>query len=82
MKQMARMNEAVGMKNHVTMDGGGKRIVRSFIRREFWKSIGLFYQQLPLGRKDTSFGGEYQKIFGKKSPIKLQGYICGNNDSI
>ena len=32
-KQMAKMNEAVGMKNRVTMGGGGKRIVCTFRRQ-------------------------------------------------
>ena len=31
--QMAKMNEAVGMKNDFTMDGGGKRVVRPFNRK-------------------------------------------------
>ena len=29
-KQMSKMNEAVGMKNFLPMGGGGKRIVRLF----------------------------------------------------
>ena len=31
-KQIAKMNEAVGMKNHFTMDGGGNRLVRDIIQ--------------------------------------------------
>ena len=32
MKQMAKLNEAVGMKNRLKIGGGGKRIVRPFRR--------------------------------------------------
>ena len=39
-KLTAKINEAVGMKNHVTPDGGGDRIVRPFKRQELWKCIG------------------------------------------
>ena len=42
MKQMAKINEAVGMKNRVAVDGGGKRLVRPFKRQEFCKFIGLY----------------------------------------
>ena len=31
---MTKMNEAVGMKNHVMVDGGGKRIVLHFRMQE------------------------------------------------
>ena len=41
MKQMAKINEAVGMKNRVAVDGGGKRLVRPFKRQDFCKFIGL-----------------------------------------
>ena len=37
MKQIAKMNEAVGMKNRFTMDGGGKWLVRPFKSQELWK---------------------------------------------
>ena len=37
---MGEINEAVGMKNRVTVGGGGKRIVCTFRRKEFWKCIG------------------------------------------
>ena len=32
-KQMIKIYEAVGMKNHFTMDGRGKRLVCSFISK-------------------------------------------------
>ena len=39
-KQKEKINEAVGMKNDFTMDGGGKGLVCTFKRQEFWKCIG------------------------------------------
>ena len=39
-KQMEKMNEAVGMKNCFTMDEVGKRSVCPFRRQECWKCIG------------------------------------------
>ena len=35
-----KINEVVGMKNRLTMGGGGKRIFRPFRRQEFFKCIG------------------------------------------
>ena len=34
-----KMNEAVVINNRYTMDGGGKRLVRPFKRKDFWKYI-------------------------------------------
>ena len=39
-KQITKINEAVGMNNFLTMGGGGKRIVRPFRRQELCKCIG------------------------------------------
>ena len=39
-KTDGKMNEAVTMKNCVTLNGGGKRQVKKFTRQEFWKCIG------------------------------------------
>ena len=39
-KQLEKMNDAVGMKNRFMMNGGGKRSVRPFKSQEFWKCIG------------------------------------------
>ena len=38
-KHMAKNNEAVGMNNRLTMDGGEKGLVHNFIRQEFSKCI-------------------------------------------
>ena len=50
-KKMAKINEAVGIKNHVTMDGGGKRLVCPFKRQEFWKCIGCILSAVTYGNK-------------------------------
>ena len=34
-KQMEKMNEVVGMKNRLTIAGGGKQLVHPFISQEF-----------------------------------------------
>ena len=48
---MAKMNEAVGMKNHVTMGEGGKRKFCNFRRQEFWKCIGCVLSEVTYGKK-------------------------------
>ena len=49
MKQMSKMNEAVGMNNSVTMNGGVKRLVRRFKSLEFWKLIDCIISALTYG---------------------------------
>ena len=39
-QQMSKMNEVIGMKNHIMMGGGGKEIVCPFKRKDLWKCIG------------------------------------------
>ena len=51
MKQMVKINEAVGMKNHLKMGGGGKWIVCPFRRKEFWKYIGCVISAVTNGKK-------------------------------
>ena len=62
MKHMARMNEAVSIKNRFTMDGGGKRSASTFKRQEFWKCIGFILSAVTYGKKGKSFGGIYQNL--------------------
>ena len=61
-KQIEKINEAVGMKNNITIVEGGKRLVRPFKGNISGNILVAFYQQLPMGRKDTSFGVRYQKV--------------------
>ena len=59
---MANMNEEVGMKNHLPMDGGGKRLVSTFKRQEFRKCIGCVLSAVTYGNKGKNLEG-YTKIF-------------------
>ena len=59
---MEKMNEAVTMKNRVTLNGGGKRQVKKFTRQEFLNVLDVFYRLLPMGRKDATFGVKYPKV--------------------
>ena len=58
---MAKMNEGDGMKNRVTMDGGGKQIVRTFRRQDLWKCIGCILSAVTYGRKGHKIWSELQK---------------------
>ena len=48
---MAKMNEAVGMEDRVTMNGGGKLLVHPFKRQEFWKCTGFILSAVTYGKK-------------------------------
>ena len=50
-KHMTKMNEAVGMKNRVMIDAGGKKLVYPFKRQEFWKCIGCILSEVNYGKK-------------------------------
>ena len=63
-KQMEKMNEAVCMKNRVTLNGGGKRQVKKFTRQEFWKCIGCFLLAVTNGKKGSKLWSELSKGFG------------------
>ena len=56
------MNEAVCMKNRVTLNGGGKRQVKKLKGKSSGNVLGVFYRLLPMGRKDASFGVEHPKV--------------------
>ena len=57
-----KMNEAVCMKNRVTLNGGGKRKAKSSQGKSSGNVLGVFYRLLPMGRKDSSFGVNYPKV--------------------
>ena len=80
MKQMAKMNELVGMKNCFTMDGGGKRLVRSFNRKELWKCIGCILSAVTYENKGHKLWREIPKYSGKMAPTKLRRDVIGNTD--
>ena len=71
-KQMAKMNKAVGMKNRVTMIGGGKWLVILFKSQEFWKFIGCILSPVTYGKKGHKIWSEVPKCFGKYENTKLR----------
>ena len=66
-KQMEKINEAVGMNNRVTVSGGGKRIVRNFISQELWKFIDCVLLAVTYGGKGHNLWSEIPKYFVKKA---------------
>ena len=60
-KQMAKSNEAVGMKNRFTVNGGGKRLVRPFGKHEFWKFVGCVIAAVTYGEKGHKLWSEISK---------------------
>ena len=66
------MNESVGTKNHFMMEGGGKRIVSPFRRKEFCKFIGCVLSEVAYGKKGHKLWSEIPKSFGRTAPTKLR----------
>ena len=67
---MAKMNEAVCMKNNFTSNRGGKWSVRTFKRQKFWKFIGCILSPVTYGKKGHKIWSEVPKCFGKyENPI-------------
>ena len=79
-KQMEKMNEAIGMKNRVTVGGGGKRIVRLFRRQEFRKCIGCVLSAITYGKKRHKIWSELPKYSRKMAPTKLRRDVRGNTN--
>ena len=50
-RHMKKMNEAVCMNNHLTMDGGGKLLVCPLKRQELWKYIRCVLSEVTYGKK-------------------------------
>ena len=68
------------MKNRVLLDGGEKRIVCPFRRKEFWECIGCLLSAVTYGRKGQKIWSELPKYYGKMTPTKLRRDVCGNTD--
>ena len=64
-KTDGKMNKAVCMKNHFTSNGGGKRLVKPYKSREFWKCIGCILSEVTYGKKGRKLWSEVPKCFGK-----------------
>ena len=80
MKHMAKINEAVGMKNRFTLDGGRKSIVLPFRRQEFCIFIGCVLSAVTYGKKVHNIWSEMPKYFNRASRTKLQRDVRGNTD--
>ena len=78
---MSKINEAVGMKNCVTMNGGDKRLVLTFKRQELWKCIGRILSEVTYGKKGRKLWSEVPKCFGKYENPKLRRDVSGNTNS-
>ena len=77
---MGKFYNTVGMKNHFTMDGGGKRLVVTFKRQEFWKFIGFIILEVSYGKKGHKFWIEIPKASCRMAPTKLRRDVCGKNN--
>ena len=77
---MAKIDEGVGMNNHFTMDGGGKLLVRTFKRKDFFKCIFFVVLAVNYGKKVHKTFSEILKIYFRMAPTKLQRDVRGNND--
>ena len=80
MKQMEKINEAVGMKNRFTVNGGGKRLVRPFGKHKFWKFIGCVISAVTYGEKEHKLWSEISKRLCRTEPTKLQRYFREHTD--
>ena len=77
---MENMNEAVCMKNRVTLNGGGKRQVKKFTRQEFWKCIGCILSAVTYGKKGRKLWNEVSKGVGKHENMTLRRDVSGTTD--
>ena len=77
---MEKMNEAVTMKNTVTLNGGGKRQVKNFTRQEFWKCIGCILSAVIYGKKGRKLWSEVSKGVGKHENPTLRRDVRGTTD--
>ena len=77
---MAKMNEAVGMNNCVTVGGGGKQIVHPFRRQEFCKCVGCLLSAVTYWRKGHKLWSELPKYSDKMASTKIRRDVCGNTN--
>ena len=79
-KKNEKINEAVCMKNRVTLNGGGKRQVKKFTSQEFWKCIGCILSAVTYGKKGRKIWSEVSKVFGKYDNLTLRRDVCGTTN--
>ena len=75
---MAKIYEAVSMRNYLTKTGGGKELVSPFRSQEFCKCTGCIVLEETYGKKGHKLWSEIPKTFGNKAPTKLQRYFRGS----
>ena len=80
MKQMEKINKAVGMKNRFMMDRRGKRSVRSFKSQGFCKFVGQVLSAIDYGKKGHKLWSEITKASCRMAPTKLQRDVRGSTD--
>ena len=77
---MEKINEAVTMKNHVTLNGGGKRKVKKFTRQELWKCVGCILSAVTYGKKGGKLWSEVSKGVGNHENLTLRRDVRGTTD--
>ena len=76
-KQMAKMNEAVGMKNRLMVSGGKKRLVRPFNSQEFWKCISFILSAVTCGKKGHNFWSELPFFWVRSHQLNYKEMFVG-----
>ena len=71
-----KMNEAVGMKNRLTVYWGGKRLVCTLKRQEFWNCIGCVLLEVTYVYNMNEIWSEIPKCFSWMAPIKIKRDVC------
>ena len=72
-----KMNEWVGMKNSLGVNGGKKRLVFPFRGQEFWKFIGFILSEVAYGKKWHTIWSETSIYFGEKPQTRSHRDVCG-----
>ena len=79
-KQTEKINEEFGMKDLVTMNEGGKRVVCLFKMQEFWKCFGFILLAVTYGKKGHKLWSEIAKYFGNMENPNLRRDVYGNTN--
>ena len=74
------MNEALTMKNRVTLNGEGKRQAKKFTRQELWKCIGCILSVITYGKKRRNLWSEVSKDVGKHENHTLRRDVRGTTN--
>ena len=66
-----------GEKSCFARLGGNERHVIFFQRTSYGNALGAFYRKLPMGRKDTGFGGKLTHILVIRCELKYTDIFVG-----